>query len=147
MTRHVVSRWSNILGEKTGDILLFSSSYPLPSSMRAIMTLLHHCCRMFHVQYLRDYLHNHASTCHGGQRDLCVWVLFVFMSIITYQVFEALRYNLRFSLPSVDRSITHARDTSDTRQLTYFCAYFSISCRLSCFFSKFVNMNFPRVLP
>ena len=26
----------------------------------------------------RDYLYNNASTCHGGQRDLCVWLLFVF---------------------------------------------------------------------
>ena len=26
----------------------------------------------FTFSTLRDYLHNHASTCHGGQRDLCV---------------------------------------------------------------------------
>ena len=53
---------------------------------------------------------------------VATWLLFVFTrtSIITYQVFESLRYNLVFSSPSLDSSsMTHTRDTSDKRQLTY----------------------------
>ena len=46
-----------------------------------------------------------------------------------------------FSILSLDSSITHARDTSDKRQLTY-KVYFS-----SLFPPKCVKMNFNGVLP
>ena len=39
----------------------------LISCMRAFMTLLHWGGVTYGTQ--RDYLHHHASTCHGGQRD------------------------------------------------------------------------------
>ena len=116
------------------------------SSMRAIMTLLH-CYRMFHVQWAP-----YATTCITMQaramvdKEIYVWLLFVFTSIITYQIFHWV-IDLMFSLSNL-RSITYTRDTNDKRQLTYFCAHFSLSCRLSCLFSpKFVKMNFPVFLP
>ena len=93
----------------------------------------------FTYSTLRDYLHNHASTCNGGQRNLCVWLLLVFASTITYQVFESSRYNLMFSLPSLDSSITHTRDTSGKRRITYtkyFAGFFFylVDCPVFFFF-------------
>ena len=72
----------------------------------------------------------------------CVWLVFVLASIITYQVFESLRYrnNVTFyPLPSLDSSIPiHAtRATSDSSYILL-RAFFFWSCRLSClFFPKF----------
>ena len=58
---------------------------------------------------------------------MCAWLLIVLTSIITYSVLESVRYNLMFSLPSLDSSITHTRGTSDKRQLTYTFARFILS--------------------
>ena len=71
----------------------------------------------------------------------------------TYQrSFELWRYNIMFSLPSLNGNITYAmhatRETSDSYWNIYFCAHFFSSCRLPCLlFPNSVKMNFPGVLP
>ena len=52
------------------------------------------------------------------------------------------------SLPSLDSTITHTCDTSDKHQLTLLLrSFFYILQIVLFFFSKFVKMNFPGVLP
>ena len=145
-------------------LLLFTNIIPLPfSTLVSIILLFPFSCLpcaiaqswrcyivigCFTYSTLRDYLHNHASTCHGGQRYLCVWLLFVFY--VHYYLLPgvwviAIQPNVL--PPKLDSSITHTtRDTRDKRQLTCTLARIFLPCRLSyLFLSIFMKMNFPGV--
>ena len=114
--------------------------------MRAI-----HCLGCFTYSTLRDYWHNHASTCHGGQRDLCVATILCLRPLLLTMYFS--HYHITSCSPSkvLDTSIyTYTRHERQATANTYFCAHFVSSCRLFWPFfpfCKFVKMNFPGVFP